>query len=310
MTAEQVSSVEDLNTLMTERVDDQYSDLDTRPTLGVLEAMNGAEAQVPIAVGRALPAIAALVEAAAEQVRAGGRLIYVGAGTSGRLGVLDAAECPPTFHVSAQMVQAIMAGGLSAVFEATESVEDSPEAGAAEVRKTDVGPRDVVVGVAASGRTPFVMGAVRAARAAGALTAGVSCNTGSKLAAETDYPIEVEVGPEVLAGSTRLKAGSATKQILNMISTAIMVRNGKTYGNLMVDVSISNEKLRQRGEQLIIRITGCDHSTAARMLAEAGNRVKVAVVMISRDISRADAETLLGEHDGRLASILTATNGK
>ncbi|MGV8845942.1 N-acetylmuramic acid 6-phosphate etherase [Tessaracoccus sp.] len=301
---------DDLSLLTTELVDAQYSDLDTRPTLGVLEAMNDAEALVPLAVSRALPAIALLVEAAAERIRAGGRLIYVGAGTSGRLGVLDASECPPTFHVSPETVQAIMAGGRSAVFAATESVEDNAEAGAAEVHKLGVGPHDIVVGIAASGRTPFVIGAVRAARAAGALTSGISCNTGSKLGAVTDHPIEVDLGPEVLAGSTRLKAGSATKQILNMISTAVMVRNGKTYGNLMVDVSISNEKLQDRGERLIIRITGCDHATAARTLAESGNRVKVAVVMIRLDMSRLAAESLLDQHDGRLASALTKTTGK
>jgi len=296
--------------LTTERIDHRYSNLDTRPTLGVLEAMNEAEAQVPVAVSAVLPQIADLVEATALRMRSGGRLIYVGAGTSGRLSILDAAECPPTFQVSPETVQAVMAGGRDAVFEAVEAVEDSVHLGAAEIRDLNLGPNDTVVGVAASGRTPFVIGAVRAASEVGAHTAAISCNIGSPLAAEADHAIEVEVGPEVLAGSTRLKAGSATKQILNMISTAIMVRNGKTYGNLMVDVSISNDKLQDRAERLVIHITGTDRETARKMLAAGGNRVKVAVVMISQNLTRDAAESLLEEHEGRLAPILNAENGK
>lgn len=298
-----------LETLTTEAVDDRYADLDTRPVLGVLQAMNDAEASVPAAVARALPHLSRLVEATAEALRGGGRLFYVGAGTSGRLGIVDASECPPTFHTDPQTVQAVIAGGHQAVFAAVEAAEDSEEMGAADMREHGIGARDVVVGIAASGRTPYVLGAVAAAREAGALTGGVSCNVGSPLGAAVDYPVEVEVGPEVIAGSTRLKAGSATKQILNMISTAAMVRNGKTYGNLMVDVSVTNAKLRDRGERLVMRITGADRDVAARALTEAGDEVKPAAVMLARGVGRAEAELLLAAAQGRLRAVLDPSDG-
>ena len=293
-----------LATLATERVDEQYHDLDRRSALGVLEALNDAEAQVPAAVRVVLPALAALVEAVADGIRAGGRLVYVGAGTSGRLGVLDAAECPPTFHVSAETVQGLIAGGRSAVFTAVEGAEDSAALGAADVERLGVGPQDTVVGIAASGRTPYVLGAVAAARRAGARTAGIACNTASPLGSAVDHALEVEVGAEVIAGSTRLKAGSATKQLLNMLSTAVMVQIGKTYQNLMVDLAVTNAKRRDRGERLLVRITGCPPAEAADALRAAGDRIPVAAVMIARDVSREDAQDLLTAHGGRLAPIL------
>lgn len=293
-----------LTTLATERVDERHGDLDTRPTAGVLTALNDAEAEVPRAVRRVIPEVAELVDAAAERILTGGRLLYVGAGTSGRLGVLDAAECPPTFHVPPETVQAVIAGGPPAIFSAVEAAEDSAEQGAEEMLRLEVGAADTVIGIAASGRTPFVLGAVRAARRAGALTAGISCNAGSELSAAVDHPVEVEVGPEVIAGSTRLKAGSATKQLLNMISTGIMVRHGKTYGNLMVDVAITNSKLRDRGERLVMRITGCGRAVAARALVDAGDRVKTAAVTIARGVDRQEAERLLAAEGGRLAPVI------
>lgn len=295
---------EDLSQLATERRDERFSDLDTRSTLGVLEAMNDAEAQVPRAVASALPALAALVDATAERIETGGRLIYVGAGTSGRLGVLDAAECPPTFHTDPSTVQAVMAGGRGAMFEAVEGAEDDPDLGATDVRALGPGPRDVVVGIAASGRTPYVLGALTAAREAGALTGSVTCNPGSPVAAAADHPIEVVVGPEVLTGSTRLKAGSATKQVLNMLSTAVMVRTGKVYGNLMVDVSVTNAKLRDRAERLVRTITGADAEQAARALTASGDRVKVAAVMVQHDLDRAAAEAALERAGHRLGRAL------
>ena len=293
-----------LATLTTERVDERYQDLDRRSTLEVLTALNDAEAQVPAAVRAVLPELARLVEATAPRLRTGGRLVYVGAGTSGRLGVLDAAECPPTFHVAPETVTGVIAGGPAAVFASVEAAEDSAEAGAAEMTDLAVGAGDTVVGIAASGRTPFVLGAVRAARAAGALTAAISCNTGSPLAAQVDHPLEVEVGPEVIAGSTRLKAGSATKQLLNMLSTAVMVRNGKTYQNLMVDLTISNGKLRDRGERLLVRITGCTRAQAATALRAAGDRVPVAAVMLVREVDPGRADDLLAAADGHLAQVI------
>lgn len=300
---------EDLSLLATERRDERFADLDTRSTLGVLEAMNVAERQVPVAVATALPALSALVDETAERLEAGGRLIYVGAGTSGRLGVLDAAECPPTFHTEPRTVQALMAGGRGAMFEAVEGAEDDAELGAADVRALEPTGQDVVVGIAASGRTPYVLGALSAAREAGALTGSVTCSPGSPVAAAADHPIEVVVGPEVLTGSTRLKAGSATKQVLNMLSTAVMVRTGKVYGNLMVDVSVTNAKLRDRAERLVRTITGVDAEQAAAALAASGDRVKVAAVMLRRGLDRAAAEELLERSGQRLGRALEEPTG-
>ncbi|MDO5661419.1 MAG: N-acetylmuramic acid 6-phosphate etherase [Brachybacterium sp.] len=303
MTASRTAE-QDLGALETEGIDARYSDLDARPVLGVLEAMNDAEADVPRIVRGTLPALARLVEEVAARLEDGGRLLYVGAGTSGRLGVLDAAECPPTFHVDPDLVQAVMAGGKEAVFAAVEGAEDSTELGAEAMTARAIGPRDTVVGIAASGRTPFVLGALAAAREAGALTAAVVCTSGSPVAAAAEHPLEVVVGPEVLTGSTRLKAGSATKQVLNMLSTAVMVRGGKTYGNLMVDVSVTNAKLRARAERLIRTITGADADVARETLVASGDRVKVAVVMIERSVDRAEAEAVLENHRHRLGDVL------
>lgn len=290
--------------LATEQIDERYRDLDTISTLEAMRALNEAEASVPRAVAAVLPQIAAVVDATAERLAAGGRLLYFGAGTSGRLGVVDASECPPTFHSDPEQVQGIIAGGMGAMFAAVEGAEDSDVLGAAAVADLGVTERDVVFGIAASGRTPFVLGVVRAGRAAGALTVGLSCNTDSALGAAVDLPIEVAVGAEVLSGSTRLKAGSATKQVLNMVSTGAMIRLGKTYGNLMVDLSVSNGKLRDRAERLIMAVTGTDIDTAASALTASGLRVPVAAVMITRATSRADAEGLLAAAGGRLSGVL------
>lgn len=305
---DRVGTDPNLADLTTEVVDERYGDLDVRSTVGMLEAMNEAEAEVPRAVRMVLPQIGELVDGVAARLRGGGRLIYVGAGTSGRLGIVDAAECPPTFHTPPEVIQALIAGGREAVFSAVESAEDSVTAGASDLAALEITARDAVVGIAASGRTPYVLGAVRTARESGALTGAIACNTGSELGVAVDHAVEVEVGPEVLAGSTRLKAGSATKQVLNMISTAVMVRNGKTYGNLMVDVAITNAKLRDRGERLIMRITGCEHGRAAQALRDSGDRVKVAAVMITHGLDRDAAEGVLRMHDGRTAPALETTD--
>lgn len=290
----------------TERIDERYRDLDAMPIVEALRAMNEAEASVPRAVAKVVPQIAAVVEATVERLAAGGRVLYFGAGTSGRLGVLDASECPPTFGTDPDQVQGIIAGGNGAMFAAVEGAEDSMVLGAQTVAERAVTAQDVVFGIAASGRTPFVLGAVEAARAIGALTVGLSCNVSSALSAAVDLPIEVEVGPEVLSGSTRLKAGSATKQVLNMVSTAVMIRLGKTYGNLMVDVSVSNAKLRARAERLLMTITGVDASTAASVLDESGLRVPVAAIMIERGCARPEAEARLRDAGGRLALAISA----
>ncbi|HLS26526.1 MAG TPA: N-acetylmuramic acid 6-phosphate etherase [Beutenbergiaceae bacterium] len=290
--------------LATEQIDPRFRDLDLAPTLQVLSTMNEAERAVPEAVAAVLPAIAAVVDATALRLRDGGRLFYIGAGTSGRLGVLDAAECPPTFHTDPGMVQGIIAGGREAMFLAVEGVEDSAAAGAADIEAAEVGPGDVVVGIAASGRTPYVLGAADAAARLGALTVGLACNTGSELGRRVVHALEVEVGPEVLAGSTRLKAGSATKQVLNMISTGVMIRLGKTYQNLMVDLSVTNAKLRDRAERLVMAITGTTRDIAARALEDAGLRVPVAVLMVHHRADRDYAERALERAGGVLRQAL------
>src|SRR5690625_1373259 len=301
---DELSTPEATGGLATEQVDPRYRDLDRAPTLQVLTAMNEAERSVPEAVALVLPAIGAVVDATALRLREGGRLFYIGAGTSGRLGVLDAAECPPTFHTDPAMVQGIIAGGPQAMFLAVEGVEDSADAGASDIAAADVGPGDVVVGIAASGRTPYVLGAVDAASRAGALTVGLACNTGSELGRRVDHALEIEVGAEVLAGSTRLKAGSATKQVLNMISTGVMIRLGKTYRNLMVDVSVNNAKLRDRAERLVMSITGTSRDIASRALEAAGLRVPVAVLMVQRGLDRAGAGRALDRAGGVLRKAL------
>ena len=266
--------------------------------------MNDEDHRVPDAVARQLPAIATIVEAAVAGLSAGGRLIYAGAGTSGRLGVLDAAECPPTFSTHPTMVVGLIAGGQQAMFQAVEGAEDDQERGAEEINALHPGLHDVVVGLAASGRTPWVIGAVRAAKQAGAHTASVCCNHDALISDEVDLPVEIDAGPEVLTGSTRLKAGTAQKLVLNMISTATMVGLGKTYGNLMVDVSPSNEKLRQRAVSIVVSATGCTRDQAVIALHEADGHAKTAIVMILLDMTAAQARERLTTSGGAVRAAV------
>ena len=293
-----------LDALTTEAVDPRYGDLDILSVDDLVVAMNEAEADVPRAVRAALPQISKAIEAIYGRLALGGRLFYVGAGTPGRLGVLDASECPPTFSTDPELVQGIIAGGLGAMFKAVEGAEDDERAGAAVVAEHTIGSRDVVVGIAASGRTPFVLGAVRAAREAGALTAGISCNPGARLTANVDFGIEIVVGPEILAGSTRLKAGSAQKQVLNMISTISMIRLGKTYGNLMVDLRATNAKLRIRARILVEKLTGLGPDAAEAALDLADQNVSTATIMVRRGVDRPAAEAALRAAGGRLRGAL------
>lgn len=278
--------------------------LDQLTTLEVLHVMNDEDHRVPDAVAQQLPAIAAIVEAAVAGLSAGGRLIYAGAGTSGRLGVLDAAECPPTFSTHPTMVVGLIAGGQQAMFQAVEGAEDDRERGSEEINALHPGPHDVVVGLAASGRTPWVIGAVRAAKQAGAHTASVCCNHDALISDEVDLPVEIDAGPEVLTGSTRLKAGTAQKLVLNMISTATMVGLGKTYGNLMVDVSPSNEKLRQRAVSIVVSATGCTRDQAVIALHEADGHAKTAIVMILLDMTAAQARERLTTSGGAVRAAV------
>jgi N-acetylmuramic acid 6-phosphate etherase len=296
-----------LEQLLTERVDERFSSLDSASVAEITRLMNEADAEVPAAVRRALPQIVAAIEAITVRMAGGGRLIYIGAGSAGRMGVLDAAECPPTFSTPPGLVQAIIAGGAGAILEAVEGAEDDDDAGRAAMVAHDVSAADAVVGIAASGRTPFVLGAVRAAGERGALTAGISCNQGTPLSAAVRWPIEVLVGPEVLAGSTRLKAGTAQKNVLNMISTVTMIQLGKTYGNLMVDLRVTNAKLRDRALRIIERVTGAARPEADAALRAAGSDVRVAIVMLSHSSTVEEAQERLAVHAGRLRDALEAS---
>ncbi len=272
--------------------------------------MNELDFAIPQAIHDALPSITAAIEAAEVGFSTGGRLIYVGAGTSGRLGVLDASECPPTFHTDPSRVVGIMAGGPRALVDAVEGAEDDSAAGAAAIRDLAVDPLDTVVGLAASGRTPFVMGALRQARALGAVTVSLSCTSPAELSVVAEHPIEVQVGAEVLRGSTRLKAGTAQKQVLNMISTALMVRVGRTYGNLMVEVSATNDKLRRRAVDLVVQIAEVDEHTAAAALDAADHEVKTAAVMLMRHESAGPARARLMSVGGRLGPAIGVASSK
>ncbi|MEV4327925.1 N-acetylmuramic acid 6-phosphate etherase [Microbispora rosea] len=293
-----------LAALATEQSDPRYSGIDTLPTEEIARLMNAADAAVPAAVGRAVPAISAAIDAIAARMTDGGRLLYVGAGTSGRLAVLDASECPPTFGTPLDLVQGIIAGGEAALVRSVEGAEDDAEAGAAVIRDKHVGPLDSVVGISASGRAPYVVAAVEQARRLGALTVGLACNTGSPLARAADHAVEVIVGPEVVTGSTRLKAGTAQKLVLNMISTITMIRTGRTYGNFMVDVVASNSKLVDRAARIVSEITGAQVLRAREVLESAGRDVKTAVVMIERGVGADDARALLAAHGNRLGPAL------
>ena len=288
----------------TETVRADWAGIDRLPTLDLLHLMNAEDRTVPAAVAGQLAAIAAVADAAAARMARGGRLVYAGAGTAGRLGVLDAAECPPTFGTDPGLVVGLIAGGRTAVTEAVEGAEDRTDLAEADVAALGLTPADTLVGVSASGRTPYPLAAVRAARAAGALTVGLACNRGSALAAAADLGIEVEVGPEVLAGSTRLKAGTAQKLVLNLLSTALMVRLGRTYGNLMVDLRATNAKLRDRARRIVADATGADEDAVRRALAATDGRAKDAVLVLLADVDAPTAARLLAATDGRLRDAL------
>ncbi len=273
-------------------------------SLEIVQLINDEDATVAAAVGRALPQIARAIDVVANGLRHGGRLIYVGAGTSGRLGALDASEIPPTFNTRAQTVQYIMAGGSRALGASTEASEDNATLAVAEMKKRRPGKHDVVLGIATSGRTPFTIAAVEYARRRGAHTIALTCNRNSPLERAADFAIVTEVGPEVLAGSSRMKAGTAHKMVLNMISTGAMTRLGYVYGNLMVNVWTKNEKLVQRAVRIVEQATGADHETAARALKESGNRTPVAVVMLSAGATRPKAAAALKKSKGHVRQAI------
>jgi len=278
--------------------------LDQMSILEAAQAMNAVDQQVALAVQQAIPQIVQAVEAIVTTFRAGGRLIYQGAGTSGRLGVLDAVECVPTFSVPYEMVQGLLAGGLSAMFSAVEGAEDDPDLAVTDLKAVDFSAADVLVGIAASGRTPYVLGGIAYARQLGARTVGMACNEASPLLEQADIPILLLTGPEFITGSTRLKAGTAQKMALNMLSTLSMAQIGKVYGNLMVDVAITNQKLRHRGEGIIMQLAQVSREEAARALDAAGHQVKTAIVMLRRGVDAEQARRLLDEAEGHLRRVI------
>lgn len=293
-----------LDGLLTEQPNPASSHIDTLPTAGLLAIINQEDQKVAVAVASQTPHIAEAVDRIVDLVRAGGRLFYIGAGTSGRLGVLDAAECPPTFQAPPELVQGIIAGGEAALARASEVSEDLPEAGKRDLLQRGFTGKDALVGIAASGRTPYVLGAVEAANQLGALTIGISCTLDSALAHGVQIAITPLVGPEVIAGSTRMKAGTATKLVLNMISTAVMIRLGYVFGNLMVNVQPRNAKLRDRATRIIASSAALSYERAGELLVEAGESAPVAIVMARLSLDRNAAETRLAAAGGRIAEAL------
>ncbi len=288
----------------TEQLNPNTSNIDQLPTLEALRVMNAEDRKVAEAVEQALPAIAQAVDGIAERLQRGGRLLYVGTGTSGRLGVLDAAECPPTFGVSPELVQGVIAGGYDACYKAVEASEDDQTAGATDLQARNLTDNDVVVGIAASGRTPYTIGAVECARGIGALTACITCNANTALAAAVDIPIEVIVGPEVIAGSTRLKSGTAQKLVCNMLSTMTMVRLGYVTGNRMTNLKTSNIKLRQRATGLVMNECGLDETQAQAVLEAANWDLRVALVMQKANVTAERALAALAANTFTIAQAV------
>ena len=294
----------DLQKLTTEARNPDTMDLDIMSPLEVVTVMNREDAKVPQVISTLLPQIAQAVEWAISSLKAGGRVFYIGAGTSGRLGVLDAAECPPTFGVSPDLIVGLIAGGEKAFIKAVEGAEDNLEQGKEDLAAYNLCPNDLVIGIAASGRTPYVIGGLTYARETGCRTVAISCNKDSEISKVADLAIEAVVGPEVLTGSTRLKAGTAQKLILNMISTAAMVGIGKAYQNLMVDVVPSNEKLCVRAEKIVMEATGVDHATARAKITEAEGSVKTAITMILANCSAEEARERLNRARGHVRKAI------
>jgi N-acetylmuramic acid 6-phosphate etherase len=298
-----------LEKLTTEQQNPASAAIDTLSTEEALRIINAEDRKVAEAVGREIPAIARAVDAVVTAFRRGGRLFYIGAGTSGRLGVLDASECPPTFSVPPEMVQGIMAGGEAALSRATEATEDDPAMGVRDLTARGFSSRDVLVGITASGRTPYVLGAVGEAKRLGAVTVGISCSVNSELAGVVDIAITPIAGPEIVAGSTRMKSGTAQKLVLNMLTTEAFVRLGYVYGNLMVNVQPKNTKLVDRARRIIAQAAAVSYDRAGDLLQASGNNVRAAILMAKTGSSRDDAERRLAEAGGRISQALAKAQG-
>ena len=293
-----------LSTLITEQRNPNSMHVDSLSALEIVQLMNEEDKQVPLAIEKCLPQIAQAVERIVAAFQQGGRLVYIGAGTSGRLGVLDASECPPTFGVSPEMVKGIIAGGERALRHPIEGAEDSKTQAVVDLQTIQFSSKDVLVGIAASGRTPYVIGALEYAKSLGSVTVSIASNPNSAMANIVDIAIDTVVGPEVLTGSSRLKSGTAQKLVLNMLTTASMILMGKCYQNLMVDVQASNEKLKARAIRIVMQATDCDKALAEETLKQADQNAKLAIMMILSGLDRAQAEALLEKHQGKLQLAL------
>ena len=296
--------LQQLNQLITEQRNPNSMQLDSLSAQELVALINREDQQVALAVEKCLPQIASAIEKIVAAFERGGRLVYVGAGTSGRLGVLDASECPPTYGVKPEMVVGLIAGGDHALRHPIEGAEDNVQQGQADLEEIDFSARDVLVGIAASGRTPYVLGALNYAKQLGATTVSIASNPNSKMAEVADIAIETVVGPEVLTGSSRMKSGTAQKLVLNMLTTASMVLIGKCYQNLMVDVQASNEKLKARALKIVMEATECDNETAANVLAKANGQVKLAILMQLSGLDALEAQSLLDKSNGKLRQAL------
>ena len=293
-----------LSTLITEQRNPNSMHVDSLSALEIVQLMNEEDKQVPLAIEKCLPQIAQAVERIVAAFQQGGRLVYIGAGTSGRLGVLDASECPPTFGVSPEMVKGIIAGSERALRHPIEGAEDSKAQAVVDLQTIQLSSKDVLVGIAASGRTPYVIGALEYAKSLGSVTVSIASNPNSAMANIVDIAIDTVVGPEVLTGSSRLKSGTAQKLVLNMLTTASMILMGKCYQNLMVDVQASNEKLKARAIHIVMQATDCDKALAEETLKQADQNAKLAIMMILSGLDRAQAEALLEKHQGKLQLAL------
>ncbi|MCY8345797.1 N-acetylmuramic acid 6-phosphate etherase [Bacillus haynesii] len=294
-----------LSSLTTERRNERSKRIHQAETIDMLKIMNDEDKTVAEAVQEVLPDVKTAVDYAVGSLKKGGRIIYIGAGTSGRLGVLDAAECPPTFSISPESVIGIMAGGEQALFKAVEGAEDHEAFGRRDLEAVNLSNNDTVIGIAASGRTPYVLGALKYAKETGAKTVALTCNENSAISRAADHSIEVVVGPEVIAGSTRMKAATSHKMILNMISTAAMINMGKVYENLMIDVKVSNNKLKERAIRIIQTVTGVPKEAAALALEKSHNQVKTAIIMLKTNENAAAAEKLLEKSEGDIEKALS-----
>lgn len=290
---------------VTEQINNATKNIDALTTEQILQVINNEDKKVALAVEKEIKHIAMVIDIAVEKIKQGGKLFYVGAGTSGRIGILDASECPPTYGTDPELVQGIIAGGHEALIRAVEGAEDDEEAGKKVIREKQITEKDIIIGISASGSAKFVLGAVRQAKKLGAVTVALCNNNSAVIKPEVDYIICPIVGPEVITGSTRMKAGTSQKLVLNMISTTVMIKLGKVYGNLMVDVQATNQKLVERATRIVMTATGADKETASRFLQMSGNNAKKAIIMINTGLDICEAEKLLKQSDGFITRALS-----